>query len=80
MKAATLMLALLDGPARYAYCPRRGSLTGQALAGSEKLLAALRTFHLLKIHPLDQIRCDHESAVWASLVERRLHRLQIDLS
>ena len=80
MKAATLMLALLDGPARYAYCPRRGSLTGQALAGSEKLLAALRTFHLLKIHPLDQIRRDRKSALRARRVQRSQHFFQIDFS
>jgi hypothetical protein len=48
--------------------------------GGRKLVAAVWTFDLLKIHSLDQIRRNRESALGARLIQRRLHSFQIDFS
>jgi hypothetical protein len=55
---------------------KRGRLSSFNL----EFLAAFRAFHPLKIHSLDQIRSDRESALWAFLIQRRLHAFQIDFS
>ena len=51
-----------------------------ALAPGAEPLATFGTLDPLKIHPLDQIRRDRETALWAGLVQRRQHFFSVEFS